>query len=148
MAETEEVTTTVSQVSAPANVVRTTKKVVPPPIKTEPPQERYETKKTIFRTYQIIMYITGVIETFLAFRIILKALGANPSSGFVQFMYAVSDPFALPFSGMFRSITEGESVFELSSFIACIFYLILAYGLIQLFQLIKPTSPEEVEENV
>lgn len=148
MAQTEEVTTTVSQTETPVKIIRTAKTVSPPPIKTEPPQERYETKKVIFRTYQVIMYITGVIETLLAFRIILKALGANPDSGFVQFMYALSDPFALPFAGMFRTITEGNSVFELSSFIACLVYLVIAYAIIQLFQLIKPTSPQEVEENV
>ncbi len=140
--------TTVTQRSAPAQVVRTTKTVVPPAIKTEHPQERYETKRTIFRAYQIIWYILGLIETLLFFRIILKVFGANPSSGFADFIYRLSEPLAMPFVGLFRIASEGQSVFELGTFIGCIVYLVVAYGLVELFQLIKPTSPGEVEENV
>ena len=39
-------------------------------------------------------------------------------------------------------------VFEWSTLIAMAVYAILAYGLVALFQLIKPTNPEEVEQNV
>lgn len=145
--KTEEITT-VMQKTAPAQVVKTTKKVIPPPIKIEPPQERYETKKAIFRTYQIIWYIVGVIETLLFFRIVLKAFGADPSSGFVYFVYAVSEPLAAPFTGLFRVASEGQNVFELGTFIGCFVYFVVAFGLIQLLQLIKPTTPEEVEQNV
>lgn len=145
--KTEEVITVTQQI-APKQVVKTTKTVVPPSIKTEPPQERYETKKAIFRTYQIIWYILGIVETLLFFRIILKAFGADPLSGFTYFVYAVSGPFAAPFSGMFSNISQGQNVFELGTFIGCIVYLVVAYGLVELFQLIKPTTPREVEENV
>lgn len=148
MAETEEVTTVSQEVQAtPTKVVRKTKRLLEPPIKTEPPQERYEIKKTLFRTYQIIWYILSVIEVLLAFRIILKALGANELSGFTRLVYLLSDPLALPFAGIFPTIGEGSQVFELSSFMACIVYLILAYGIVQLLQMIKPTTPREVEEN-
>ncbi|SRR5258706_4195570 len=145
MVNTEEVTT-VSQV-APARVIKTTK-VVKPEIVDEPPQEKYDQKKVIFRFYQIVWYVVGMIEVLLAFRIILKAFGANPASPFVDVVYVLSDLFAFPFSGMFRTVTEGDSVFELSTFIGGFVYLVLAYGLVQLVQFIKPTTPEEVEENV
>ncbi len=145
--QTEEITT-ITQKVEPASVVKTTKTVAPPPIKLEHPQERYETKKLIFRTYQGIWYLTGVIEALLVFRIFLKALGANPSSGFTFLVYLLSDPFALPFSNMFTPIVQGNSVFELGTFVGCFVYLILAYAVIYLFQLIKPTTPQEVEENV
>jgi len=147
MAETEEVTT-VTQTSEPAQVVKTTRKISPPAIKLEHPQDRYETKKVIFRTYQIIWYILGVFETLLVLRVFLKALGANPASGFVNFIYMLSAPLAIPFSGMFRHITEGSSVFEVSTFVGMFVYLLIAYGLVELFQFLKPTTPDEVEENV
>lgn len=146
MAEQTEEVTTVRD--APARVIKTTRKIVQPPIQTEAPQERYETKKAIFRTYQIIWYVTGFIETLLIFRISLKALGANPLSAFTDIIYTLSYPFAFPFLGMFRSITEGESVFELSTFFGIFVYLLLAYGVTMLFQLVKPTTPEEVEQSV
>ncbi len=143
-----EVTTVTQQTAAPAQVVRTTKTVVPPTVKIGPPQERYETKKAIFRTYQIIWYIIGIIETLLFFRIVLKAFGADPLSSFVYLVYAVSEPLAAPFAGMFPIISQEQNVFELGTFIGCLVYLVLAIGLVELFQLIKPTSPKEVEESV
>lgn len=138
MTQTTEVTT-VSE-AHPAKVVRTTKTVTPP--------EHFEEKKVIFRTYQIIWYLLGIIEALLAFRIVLKALAANPGSGFVDFIYSASYIFAAPFLSMFRSFIEEGSVFEFSTLVAMIVYFLLAYGLVELFQLIKPTTPEEVEEKV
>ena len=60
------------------------------------PQKTYQTKKAIFRSYQIIWYFLGVIEVLLAFRVILKFLGASTFSGFTNFIYAISSPLALP----------------------------------------------------
>lgn len=146
--ETEvEKITTVSE-SAPVEVVKTTKTVTPPPVKTEHPQQVYETKKTIFRTYQVIWYVLGFIEVLLLFRIILKALGANPLSGFASLVYLISDPFALPFYGIFRISVVNEAVFEWSTILAGVVYLIIAYGLVQFMQFLKPTTPQEVETSV
>lgn len=142
--EVQEVTT----VSTPTahQVVRKTKII--PPIVTESPQKVYETKKVIFRTYQIVWYILGVVEILLAFRFILKLLGANPFSGFTNFIYAVSDPFALPFAGILRISVSSGMVLEWSTLIAMIVYGIVAYGIVALLQLIKPTTPTEVEQTV
>lgn len=122
--------------------------VTPPVVGQEPPQKVYQTKKTLFRTYQIIWYILGLVEILLIFRILLKMLGANSYSGFTNLIYSVTDPLALPFSGVFGVTVAQESVFEWSTIVAGIVYALLAYGLIQLLQLIKPTNPTEVAENV
>lgn len=145
MVQTEKITT-VSQ-SSPVNVTRTTKTVTVP-LDNETPKEKYEAKATIFRIYQAIWYVLGVVETVIAARIFLKASGANPLSGFVNFVYSLSEPLIFPFKSMFRTVVEGEFIFELSSFVAGLVYLILAIGLVELFQLLKPTTPQEVEENV
>lgn len=144
-AEVQEVTT----VSTPTtqHVVRRTK-VVTPPVGTESPHKVYQTKKAIFRTYQIIWYILGVIEVLLGFRFLLKLLGANPFSGFVDFIYTISDPFALPFAGMLRVTATAEAVLEWSTLVAMVVYAIVAYGIVALLQLIKPTNPQEVSQNV
>lgn len=143
--QTQEVTT----VSAPTSqqVIRRTKVVIPPS-GTGSGQKEYETKKAIFRTYQIIWYVLGVIEVLLAFRILLKLLGANTQSGFTSFIYAISNPFALPFAGILGITDVSEMVFEWSTLIAMAVYAIVAYGIIMLFQLVKPTSPGEVEQTV
>lgn len=146
MAEEVQEVTTIEK-SQPQQVVKTTKKVTPPVV-TEHPQRVYEKKKVIFRSYQIIWYILGFIEVMLGFRIALKALGANPFSGFVNLIYAISDPLALPFAGILRTSVSSGAVLEWSTIIAAIVYLIVAFGLANLLQLIKPTTPQEVEQAV
>lgn len=108
----------------------------------------YQKKKVIFRAYQIIWYILGVIEVLLAFRVVLKALSANQGSAFVSFIYALSDPFALPFSGIFGLTVSRGNVIEWSTFVAMAVYALIAYGIVKLMQLIKPTNPVEVSETV
>ena len=130
-------------------VTTVTKKVVEQPVVvTEHPQKTFVKKKAIFRTYQVIWYILGVIETLLAFRIALKSLGAYPFSGFTKFIYALSDPLALPFSGILGVTVNAGSVFEWSTFIAIAVYALIAYGIVEFLQFAKPVTPEEVEQGV
>lgn len=132
-------------------VITTTKKIVQEPeVKTEHPQKVFETKKSIFRTYQVIWYILGIIEVLLGFRLLLKILAADPTSGFGRFIYALSEPFAAPFSrvvGVIEQPTSGP-IFELSTIIAMAVYFIVAYGIVALLQFIKPVTPAEVEQTV
>ncbi|OGE33860.1 hypothetical protein A3C59_01930 [Candidatus Daviesbacteria bacterium RIFCSPHIGHO2_02_FULL_36_13] len=102
----------------------------------------------MFRAYQVIWYILGVIEILLVFRVVLKALGANPNSGFTNLIYSLSNPLALPFRGIFQTTVVEGSVFEYSTLIAGAVYALVAYGIVQLFQFIKPTNPQEVQEKV
>ncbi len=143
--EVQEVTT----VSEPAThqMVQKTR-IVKPTVETESPQSAYETKKAIFRTYQVIWYILGVVEVLLAFRILLKLLGANPFSGFTSFIYAISNPFAIPFAGILGTTVASGMILEWSTLIAMAVYAVVAYGAISLFQLVKPTNQGEVEQTV
>jgi uncharacterized protein YggT (Ycf19 family) len=88
-----------------------------------------------------IWLLTSILEILLAFRFVLKLLGANPNSGFVEFVYSVSSPFTAPFRGIFSTpTTEGDvttSVFETSTIVAMIVYAIIAWGLVKLATLNK-----------
>jgi len=110
--------------------------------------ESYTQKKTIFRIYQVIWYILGIMEALLIARFVFKVLGANSSTSFVNFIYTLSAPLAAPFRGIFPTPQVEGSVFEWYTLVACVVYAIVAYGLVQLFQLVKPTDPVEVEEKV
>lgn len=142
--EVDEVTT----VSTPTSqrVVRRTHAEAA--VATESPQKAYQAKKAIFRSYQIIWYIVGVIEVLLGVRVLLKLLGANTFNGFTDFIYAVSGPFARPFAGILGTSTSSDLVFEWSTLIAMGVYAVVAYGVVELFQLVKPTTPQEVEQAV
>jgi hypothetical protein len=138
----EEITTIGRE--SPQQTVKTTTRQVEPQVKGEAPQKVYETKKTIFRFNQIIWYILGLIEVLLGFRIVLKALGANPFSGFTNLVYTFSNPFALPFQGILKTNVTAGSVFEWSTIIAGIVYLCVAWGLFYLLDLIYPITPKDV----
>lgn len=141
--------TIVSSTNTPnARVVETTSRVTPEHVVGEHPLETYKQKKVIFRTYQVIWYILGVIEVLLIFRILLKMLGANPNSGFANLIYVLTEAFAYPFAGILQVSYAQGHVFEWTTMIAMVVYVILAYGLVQLFQLVKPTTPQEVHETV
>ena len=112
------------------------------------PHVAYKKKKVIFRFYQIVWYILGIIEVVLAFRFILKLLGASPYSPFVKMISAISGPFAEPFRGVLPITQTNDSAFEWSTLIAMVVYLILTWGLVALAQFIKPTNPQEVVQTV
>jgi len=146
--QTETQTRESTVVGTPEKVTRTTSRVVTPNIGNQHPQQVYKQKKVLFHTYKILWYILGIIEVLLIFRTILKVLGADPNSGFTYLIYTLSAPFAVPFQGILQIRYEGVHVFEWTTFIAMIVYVVIVYGLIQLFQLIKPTTPKEVEQVV
>ncbi len=139
----EEVTTIAA--SSPQQVIKKTTKVEEPPAKGEAPQKVYEKKKTIFRFNQIIWYILGFIEVLLAFRFILKMLGANTYTGFTSLIYTLTEPVASPFRGIFSLTTSGNSTIEWSTIIAAIVYLCVAWGLVYFMNIIYPITPKDIE---
>lgn len=89
-------------------------------------------------------YILGVLEALLAFRFVLKLLGANSGAGFTSFIYTVTYPFMAPFLGVFRisQITSG-SVFEWTALLAMAVYWLVAIALIRIFLMSKSVSTPE-----
>jgi hypothetical protein len=102
------------------------------------------TTKPLFRGTQIVWYILGIIEILLAFRFVLKLLGANPVAGFTSFIYGVTYIFAAPFLAVFRSshITAGN-IFEWTTLLAMFVYGIIAWGIIKLFMMGRTVSTPE-----
>jgi uncharacterized protein YggT (Ycf19 family) len=139
----EEVTTIDNQ--SPQQIVRKTTRQVEPQAKGEAPQKVYEKKKTILRVNQIIWFILGLIEVLLLFRVVLKALGANPLVGFTSLIYSITTPLVAPFSGILGLSITGNSIIEWSTIIAAIVYFIVAWGFIYLLDLIYPITPNDVE---
>ena len=88
------------------------------------------TTKPLYKGTQIVWYTLGVMETLLAFRFVLKLMGANPDAGFSAFIYAVTYIFAAPFLSVFRTTAISGSVFEWTTLLAMIVYWILAFGII------------------
>jgi hypothetical protein len=98
----------------------------------------FEKNITLFRTYQVIWFILGIIETLLIFRFIFHLLGANMFSPFISFIYSLSGLLIAPFIGILPSVTSGSSILEWSTIIAGVVYLVIAYGLFEIIRLLTP----------
>jgi len=116
-----------------------------PQAKGEAPQKVYDKKKTIFRFDQVVWYILGLIEVLLVFRLALKALGANPQAGFTSIVYSLTNWLVVPFRGILGVFVSGNSIVDWSTVIAAIVYLVVAWGLVYLIDLIYPITPKDVE---
>lgn len=101
--------------------------------------------KPLYRGTQIVWYIFYVIEVILAFRFLLKLIGANPGAGFTQFVYGLSYPFAGPFLYVVRSPQVAGSVIEWSTLLAMLVYWIVAWGVVRLIVMSKPISQTEAD---
>ncbi len=103
-----------------------------------------ETVKTSAKTpgviiaKRVIYYIGGVLISLLALRLILQLLGANPSSGFVDFIYSVSAVFVAPFFGIFGEPSFGQSQLETSALVAIVVYGLLIIGAAKLLTITRP----------
>lgn len=98
----------------------------------------------------LVYFLFGALEIILAFRLVLKFMGASPLSDFVAMVYGVSGMFTLPFEGIFRSVfgygVETISVIEPSTIVAIIVYAVLAWGIVRLIRIFsgKEQPPDEL----
>lgn len=99
--------------------------------------------KPLYRGIQFVWYILGLVEVLLAFRFILKLLGANPNAGFSNFIYSVTHVFVTPFMSVFQISHVAESIFEWTTLLAMFVYWALAVGIIKLFLMGRTVSTPE-----
>jgi hypothetical protein len=100
--------------------------------------------KPLYHGTQIVWYILGLVEILLAFRFVLKFLGANPEAGFSSFIYGITYVLATPFLTVFRnSVVVQGSVFEWTTILAMFVYWVIAIGIIRLFLMGKTVSTPE-----
>lgn len=99
--------------------------------------------KPLYRGTQVVWYVLGVIEVLLAFRFILRLLGANPAAGFTDFIYSLSYLFTAPFTAVFGNMRVAGSVFEWTTLLAMLVYWVIAVGVIRVFLMGRTVSTPE-----
>jgi len=106
-------------------------------------EREVEVKRTSARVSQVIDYIFFIIYGLLAIRVVLALIGARRSAGFVQFIYALTDPLYAPFKGIVASpTTESGNTLALPIVIAIIVYALLHLGINGLLRLIAYRKTE------
>jgi hypothetical protein len=100
-----------------------------------------DTKTTI---QNIIWYLLGLIEVLIALRFVLKLLGANSASSFVNFIYNVTGVLTAPFDSIFgvteKTTGQTQSVFEPSILVAAVVYLLVAWGIVKFITINQKTK--------
>jgi hypothetical protein len=83
----------------------------------------------------IVSFIFGAIMALLAFRLLFRLLGANPTNAFVDWIYHTSEAFVRPFFGIFNTdinvVTGGR--FEVETLVAIVVYGVVGSLLLALF---------------
>jgi uncharacterized protein YggT (Ycf19 family) len=104
--------------------------------------------KPLYRGTQIVRYLLLLLEVLLAFRFVLKLMGANPAAGFTSFIYAVTWLFTAPFLAVFQKTTVQGSIFEWATLLAMLVYWLIATGIIRLLLMSKTVSTPEAAEKL
>jgi len=106
------------------------------------------TTKPLYRGTQIAWYLLGILEVLLAFRFVLKLMAANPSAGFSDVIYTASYPFVMPFLTVFNFTQVEGSIFEWTTLLAMLVYLLVVWGVIKLFLMDRTVSTPETADKL
>lgn len=104
------------------------------PVAPPPPEE---SSSSFGRVVASIVHGFSVVAiTLLTFRFFLLLLGANPVSGFVNFIYRTSEVVMAPFDGIFptQAGEDGVHILDFSALFAIIVYALLAYWMSRLIK--------------
>lgn len=85
---------------------------------------------------RVVGTLFGVVEIFLAIRLIFKGLGANPENAFVQGVYTCTQYVVGIFEGIFSKVQTGgaetTAIFEPATLIAMIIIALIAWVVLKL----------------
>ena len=111
--------------------------------------ETQDTKAESNTSKRIVGVIFAVVEVVLAFRLIFKGLGANPSNGFVRAIYGVTQFLVGIFEGIFSRSTasgaETTAIFEPATLIVMVVIGLIAWGVLRLMTPHTGTRVERTE---
>lgn len=88
------------------------------------------------KTTRVIWWLTGVLEGFLGLRLVLRMMAANPGNPFASFVYAITNLFLWPFQTLINNPSSEGAVLEVSTVIAMMVYLLLAWLVIEMLWLL------------
>lgn len=103
---------------------------------------------TVFmsRSTRLLWFFISVISLLIIFRFILLAIGANPGSGFVDFIYSVTAVLVAPFQFITPNADYSGGVIEVASIFALFVYPIIGWGIIQLLWIIFSSNGRTRQE--
>ena len=89
-----------------------------------------------YQFHRIMWSLLAFLEILLAFRILLRLIGANPESGFAILLYGVTGVFVAPFNGLVATPSFDGWALEVSTLIAMAVYALSFWGVAYAIRLI------------
>jgi hypothetical protein len=87
--------------------------------------QRYAT----FKATQLIWLLLSLLEAVLGLRVIFKLIGVNGANPFATLLYGFTHIFVAPFASLTGAPSADGMVLEISTIIAMIVYLLIAWAL-------------------
>ena len=88
-----------------------------------------EQRAATFKATQIIWLLLALLEASIALRVMFKLIAVNAANPFAALLYNVTHLFVAPFASLTSAPAAGGMVLEISSIIAMIVYLLIAWAL-------------------
>jgi hypothetical protein len=103
-----------------------------------------------FKATQMIWLLLCLLEAVLALRVLFKLIGVNAANPFAALLYGVTNLFVAPFASLTGAPAVDGMVLEISSIIAMIVYLLFAWGVERIVNVIfyRPRGPVSVRQTV
>jgi hypothetical protein len=105
-------------------------------------------QRSTFKLTQMVWLLLGLIEAVIALRVIFKLIGVNAANPFAALIYSVSNPFVAPFASLTGAPAAGAMVFEITSIIAMLVYLLIGWGIERILNILfyRPRGPMNVKQ--
>ena len=102
-----------------------------------------------FIAVNLLNFFLAIVEGFLGLRFLLRLFGANANTGFVNWVYEMSEPLLAPFRGIFPvQVFENRYVIEFSTLFAMLIYAIFGLILVYLINALTAVADTGTEEKV
>jgi hypothetical protein len=82
-----------------------------------------------FKATELVWLLFGFLEVLLGLRFALKLIAANPASPIAALIYAVTDLFLFPFSGLTVTPSAGGMVLEIPTLFAMLIYALIGWAI-------------------
>jgi hypothetical protein len=107
-----------------------------------------EQRVATFKATQIIWLLLGLLEASIALRVVFKLIAVNAANPFAKFLYGVTNLFVAPFKSLVGNPTSGGNVLEITSIIAMLVYLLIAWGIVRIVYVLlyRPHGPVSIRQ--
>jgi uncharacterized protein YggT (Ycf19 family) len=91
----------------------------------------------VSRINRLLWLLAAIVVGLIAFRFVLMLIAANPGSGFVSFIYSLTDVLVAPFTGILGTpATDMGNVVDMASVFAMIVYVLLVWVITNLIRIV------------